>query len=169
MVTARTAARGVVLTPEQRVLLLDVDLGWTGRVWMVPGGGIEPGETLVETTARELHEETGLRGARVGRELWTRDVTIHYEGRHIELHEHYFLVEAAQFEASSAGLEAYERDWFRGFRWWKAAELAASAQRFEPSELGSLLQALLANGPPGAPIEIAAVTHGSASAGSAQG
>ena len=33
-----------------------------GRSWEFPGGGIQEGETSKETAARELFEETGLKG-----------------------------------------------------------------------------------------------------------
>ncbi len=39
------------------------------NIWMVPGGGIEPGENARDAGAREVKEETGLQ-VKVGKLVW---------------------------------------------------------------------------------------------------
>jgi ADP-ribose pyrophosphatase YjhB (NUDIX family) len=47
---------------EGRLLLVEeMEAGDPGPTWMLPGGRLEPGETLTEGLRRELAEETGLR------------------------------------------------------------------------------------------------------------
>ena len=46
---------GVLLVANRRV----ID-GAEAHVWDLPGGGVEPGETLAEALRREMCEETGL-------------------------------------------------------------------------------------------------------------
>lgn len=46
---------------ESRILLTKLwDRGSAGGHWTLPGGGMEFGETPIETLKREFHEETGL-------------------------------------------------------------------------------------------------------------
>ena len=53
---------GAVVVVDDRLLL--IRRGTAGRQgeWSVPGGRVEPGETLAEAVVRELAEETGLEG-----------------------------------------------------------------------------------------------------------
>lgn len=60
--------RVIILDEEKRVLM--VRQHHEGRdIWMVPGGGVEEGETSFEAGAREVMEETGLE-IEMGKLIW---------------------------------------------------------------------------------------------------
>jgi 8-oxo-dGTP pyrophosphatase MutT (NUDIX family) len=49
--------RGLVIDPDQRIFLITHTYV---PGWQLPGGGVEPGETVVEALARELVEEGNI-------------------------------------------------------------------------------------------------------------
>ena len=60
----RGAVAAIPIAGDGRVLLIDHYRFITGtRGWEVPSGGMEPGETVGQTAARELLEETGYAAA----------------------------------------------------------------------------------------------------------
>ena len=77
----RIRAACVAVDGEGRVLL--VQHRKLGReYWLLPGGGVEEGETMVQAARRELFEETGLEGE-VGRVVLICESIDPRDGRHI--------------------------------------------------------------------------------------
>lgn len=75
------AAAAIVFDRQQRVLLVRRGRAPALGAWSLPGGRVEPGETVAEAALRELCEETGLSGEQA--EL----VTVVQLGGY-EIHEH---------------------------------------------------------------------------------
>jgi ADP-ribose pyrophosphatase YjhB (NUDIX family) len=58
--TPVVAIGAFVFDAEDRVLLVERSQPPSAGAWTVPGGKLEPGETLAQGVAREVREETGL-------------------------------------------------------------------------------------------------------------
>lgn len=76
-----TQSSGVCFDENGRILLLRQG----GKHWNLPGGTIELGESLAETLAREIYEETTVRIGRHGligyQEVWEDGKIIKYQAR----------------------------------------------------------------------------------------
>lgn len=55
----RLAVRAAILH-DDRLLLVNAYPGRQSDLWCLPGGGVEPGQSLPQNLAREVAEETGL-------------------------------------------------------------------------------------------------------------
>ena len=106
------AASAVIFDGRGRVLLVKRGKEPQKGRWSVPGGSVEPGETLMEAAAREVREETGLTVI-VGPELWSFS-TPTADGRIYEIHD---------FAATVTGGELVAADDADDVRWVSPDEL----------------------------------------------
>ncbi|GHJ45603.1 DNA mismatch repair protein MutT [Catellatospora sp. TT07R-123] len=157
----RHSARAIVLDPDDRILLCRFDFDRpTGpfTVWATPGGGLDPGETLLDALHRELREETGLVLSTEPPHVWHQVVVQpgHANG-HDGVINDYFLVRAEAFTPRGAMTDAELADeHIFGWRWWSPAELGAytGPAVFSPRDMATLLAALLADGVPAEPVPL---------------
>ncbi|GHF33297.1 hypothetical protein GCM10010218_12990 [Streptomyces mashuensis] len=108
-------AWGVVQQDDGRVLLLHHR---RSGLWTLPGGRVEPGETLKEAAVRELQEETGLRGT-AGRLLVVRQARAGtYFGPMQRPHDSHHFVFAMHVTPEQFGHIQPQESEVLDYRWW---------------------------------------------------
>ena len=67
----------------------------------------------------------------------------------------FFLVRVADPRVDTDGQEALERTVITGHRWWTTGELRATGDRIAPTGLSDLVDSLVSDGVPAAPVRLA--------------
>ena len=112
-VKARTSAGGIIVRRggDGRVYIALVR-GEGGAIpsYILPKGGVDPGESIEEAARREIEEEAGLSRLRLLESLGTRERLSYDRRRWITTH--YFLFETDQIEARPTDpYVPYATDW----------------------------------------------------------
>ena len=116
----------------------DPEVGLPPR-WITPGGGIDVGETAIDTAARELFEETGLKvslqalGEQVaefsGRWDWV-------DGKNFHTYtDHFYEYQVGDFTMDKSRWTPEEHRDVLQIKWWSVSELENSSELFAPHGL----------------------------------
>ena len=125
---ARLAARVIVIAPDNRILLLRAaDEQFGVHWWVLPGGGLQPGEGFEDAAVREVLEETGLSVA-VSQCVWTRQHSFEFNGEVVHQYERFFVARTKTRLINPK----QQDDYIQGHRWWSEQEICSSDERFAP-------------------------------------
>jgi 8-oxo-dGTP pyrophosphatase MutT (NUDIX family) len=141
----RVAARVILVDPGGAFLLIkacDPYLPDGPTWWHVPGGGLDPGETLGQAARREVAEEVGLALLDVGPCRGTRRIEFTFGGRDYVQYESFFLVRLPErVEVDSSAWSEVEKRSTLDWRWWTRDELRSTTETIYPFKLGAWLDA----------------------------
>jgi 8-oxo-dGTP pyrophosphatase MutT (NUDIX family) len=153
----RQAARLLVVTPEEQVLLLRLEPSFRDPFWVTPGGGLDDGEAFADAARRELAEEVGRDDLPIGPCIWRRTVTFTWERWRVRQEERTFLVGApGPFEAVTVHPD---EESITGSAWFAVPDLRTLSEVVYPVGLADHLERLFTDGAPAEPIHLGDVVE----------
>jgi len=153
----RQAARLLVVTPQEQVLLLRLEPSFRDPFWVTPGGGLDDGETFVDAARRELAEEVGRDDLPIGPCIWRRTVTFTWERWRVRQEERTFLIGApGPFEAVTVHPD---EEPIVGSAWFAIRDLRMLPEVVYPVGLADHLERLFTEGVPAEPIHLGDVVE----------
>ncbi|HEU0095315.1 MAG TPA: NUDIX domain-containing protein [Rhizomicrobium sp.] len=135
----RQAGRAILRDAAGRVLLIRFVLP-NMIFWATPGGGVEPGETLLQAVHRELQEELGIAVPLQG-PVHTATGIFEFEGELIENADTFFLGRYDGVPGLTGSIAA-ESASLQEVRWWTLEEMENTPEDIFPRDLARAIRRL---------------------------
>lgn len=160
-VRVRPGARLLVVNAQDEILLIHEhydDIVLIERpdlrdLWVLPGGGIDPGEDPETAALRELWEETGLTGYPIGPCIWQRERISLIRGERVCKAERVYLVRVDDDPVVILDDPDGRTD-VSDYRWWSLDALSATSENLSALARPDLIVEILSGRIPASPIRI---------------
>jgi len=97
----------VLINDADEILFLEGrERGGTRRFWVMPGGGLEPGESFAEAAVREAYEEAGLQ-VELEACLWTRHHVFKWQNRPMNQFEVFYAARVGEADIQPRQQDSY--------------------------------------------------------------
>ena len=162
--TERRSSRVILLDADHRVWMLRINDPVRPR-WILPGGGVEEGESREDAARRELWEECAINDVQIGPMVATRkrltkidllptgSGMVKIDPTMILADEHYFVVHMNAQPPEIVNMHTYETADYTSQGWFSAADIRASHEQVYPIGLADLLDLLQRGEIPAEPWE----------------